>query len=740
MKKRLKTFALIFLILILLSVAVFFFYYVAVTGNAVLDENKLVSLDSSIEIYDRNGELIEEFSGDKTVTDISDLNEYTLNAFVAIEDKRFYSHHGVDYKGLFRAFFNNVKSFSFKEGASTISQQLIKNTHLSGEKTLKRKLIEMKLARKLENKYTKKEILEKYLNTIYFGESCYGITHASKKYFGIPPEELSVNQSAALAGIIKAPSNYSPIYQNENFNARKNVVLKEMLKQKYISEKEYEESVITPLFPATEQDERENSYVKLVKNKLTELIKDDSYNYKLKVYTYYDKTAQENLKNAVLSHETNTDNRAIVLDDKNKITAFYSTCGDIKRQMGSTIKPLLVFAPALDMKAVYPCSPILDEKININGYSPSNYKDVYYGYVSVKTALAKSLNSCAVKLLNDCGIEKCLQYLKNTDIEITENDINLSSALGNTEKGATLSEIAGAYGIFKNKGEYYSPSLIRKIENRNGITLYTDTEYGKKIFGEDVAYLINDMLKSTVKEGTAKTLSSVNIPLCAKTGTVGNARGNTDAYSISYDGKYTVAFWMGNKDNSLMQNTNTGGNIPTKMARVFWENMLNNGYKGYDTFNTDAVTEVEIDKESYQEKHIVEIMDENAPSKYVLRELFSKNNLPKIYSKRFKSPKIESGEITVKNNKISLRLCLAEYYDFRIYKEVNGLKYLIYDSIFTPRKKEYQITDKNVYAGNVYKYSAIPYFNGKNGIVYGEEYFFGQTKTPSFDNDDAWWR
>ncbi len=196
MKKILLKTLLVIIGLILIFTLTFTAYYLVTTKDYELDESKLVNFNS--EIYDNNGNFIEESVGNLSVTDFNELKEYTVKAFIAIEDKRFYKHKGIDVKGLIRAMFNNVKSMSFKEGASTISQQLIKNTHLSSDKTLKRKLAEIKLAKQLEKKYTKNQILEKYLNTIYFGNGCYGITSASKRYFGVDPQTLRLIKALYL--------------------------------------------------------------------------------------------------------------------------------------------------------------------------------------------------------------------------------------------------------------------------------------------------------------------------------------------------------------------------------------------------------------------------------------------------------------------------------------------------------------------------------------------------------------
>ena len=251
MKKSIKLFLLIVssIILIITCISLSITYQLK---DVNLIEKKLINLEQKITYFDHTGQVFAEESGDTIITKSKNIPSYTKNAFIAIEDKRFYNHNGVDYHGVMRAVFNNVKSLSLKEGASTISQQLIKNTHLSHEKTFKRKLKELKLTKQLERKFSKEEILEKYLNTIYFGGNCYGITAAAMHYFDKTPENLNLNESATLAAIIKAPSLYSPITNYEKCFNRKKLVLKEMFNQNYISKTEYEEIKDLPIEIKTE--------------------------------------------------------------------------------------------------------------------------------------------------------------------------------------------------------------------------------------------------------------------------------------------------------------------------------------------------------------------------------------------------------------------------------------------------------------------------------------------------------
>ena len=600
-------------------------------------------------------------------------------------------------------------------------------------------MLEIKLAAMLERKYSKKEILEKYVNTIYFGNGCYGITAAAKNFFGVSPEDLTLNQSAALAGIVKSPAVYSPKISPEKCNSRKNVVLKEMYEQNYISESEYNENVKENVYAINDTSDRPQ-YLKLVENEANDFLNLNPYSHeKYKIHTFYDRKMQENIENAANAYDTETDKSIMILDSENKIRAFYSTCGDGYRQLGSTLKPLAVFAPAIETGVIDSCTPIKDEKINFGGYAPSNYNDVYYGFVSAKFALAKSLNSCAVKVLNDVGIKKALSYLKKTDIAVNEKDESLRLALGVTEKGATLTQISGAYGSFINKGVYSAPITIDKICTEEGKTVYKPMRHETRVFGEDTAFIINDMLKYTAKKGTAKSLSQISFPLAAKTGTVGNEKGNTDAYAITYNGDYVISCWLGNADSSLMNNSVSGGTIPTLICRNIWQTAAKKGYVPHDTFTSDKVTQIDIDKISYEENHTVLAADENFPERYVLTEYFKSDRVPKTVSNRFTIPKIENADISIKNKRIVIRLCLPQYCEYKIYRENDGIKFLIYDSYGKKDKTEFN--DKNFFPNTKYIYSVIPYVLGKNGVKYGEEYFLPEIKTPAENGaGDEWWK
>ncbi len=734
MKKFFKITLFISLIFFLATLATFI-YVLAITGKAKLDENKLIDLNKTVAFYDCNGDLITEEAGENSITNAKNLPTHLKNAFIAVEDKRFYKHNGIDLKGIVRASLNNFKNFSFKEGASTISQQLIKNTHLSSEKTLKRKLIEMKLAVELEKKYEKEEILEKYLNTIYFGDNCFGITEASMHYFSKSPENLDLNESAMLAGIVKAPSYYSPFVDLEKSNSRKNIVLKKMYEQKYISKNDYETYVKIDV--RTNEFSKSNyNYLYLAKKEFDLFIEKAGFtSKKFKVHTYCDLNKQNELTNTIEDFSIDCDKSSIITDKNSNVIAYYSTCGEIYRPLGSTIKPL-IYASAIENNVLDSCTLIVDEKTDFNGYSPSNYNDKYYGKISVKESLAKSSNVCAVKILNYTGVKNALSYLNKTDIPVTKNDVGLSIALGATEKGATLSQIVSSYGVFNNNGRYGKISCIDKITDENGNILYQNNKKQKQIFSEDTVSILNDMTRYAVTDGTAKKLSFNEQILYGKTGTVGTESGNTDAYCISYTDEYLAGLWLGNKDNALLDNSITGGTVPSQILNEIWKDFYKNKASSKTIKISNEVSEIYLDKISYEDGKL-EIADDISPDRYKEKFLFKNNHKPNVTSSRFTMPLIENIEYSVNNNGISFRLCQAEYYNAKIFKVVNGEKVCVFNSIDKTDKQNF--TDTDVRENSTYQYYVIPYFSSNGKEYYGEEITIEKIKTPSTELGENWW-
>lgn len=718
---------LVFLLTAFLATACFIAYCFAITSNVKLDEQKLIDLDKTVSVYDKNCEIVSKISDDTSITELQNVPVKVKNAFVAIEDKRFYSHHGVDYKGMARALFNNIRTLSKKEGASTITQQLVKNTQLSGEKTLKRKIAEIKLAKEIEKKYTKNEILEKYLNTIYFGENAYGITRASAIYFGKKPSELTLSEGATLAGLIKAPTSYSPRKNYDKCLKRRNLVLSEMFSQNLITDNEYESSKISPITLCDEQ-ENANGFEYLVKNELSDLSEKGFISRKINVYTRYDKKVQNCIEKSLSDNgNSDIDKTACVSDKDGFIVAFSSTCRNPLRQVGSTIKPF-IYATAINEGVIDECSLILDRKEKFGDYSPSNYNGKYYGYVSAKFALAKSLNVSAVKVLESVGVNNVLSYLKKTDFPLTDNDNSLCLALGATEKGCALTELCSLYSVFNNDGIYKSSATIEKITDESGRIIYKKDGFGKRIFDEDTIDVLNDMNEYTVTDGTAKNIKN-NGTFYGKTGTVGTRDGNTDAYAVAYTTDYTVGVRYSSKSNRLLSNGITGGGLPCIAVKNAFNGIYEKDYPQEIPLSGKSV-KVSIDRISYEEENKVLRVVENVPKRFTEDFLFKGNKVPKAVSSRFSSPNVETSNLIVNQNGICIRLCQTELFYCKIIRVCDGKRIEIFDTKIDGN----DLIDKNVSIGKEYEYYALPYFDDGSVIRTGKEVFIGKAK-PSFQED-----
>lgn len=626
--------------LITLIFSSFFLYMLISTRNIKFNPINLTKNTSSILFYDNNGEEINLTCGKSDIT--TDIPSYVKNAFICVEDKRFYKHNGLDYKRIFGAILVNLKNGSFSQGASTISQQLIKNTHLSNEKTIKRKFAEIKLTKQLEKNYSKDEILNLYLNNIYFGENCYGIKNASKRYFDKNPNELTISESAMLAGIIKAPSKYNPIANYDLAIKRRNLVLD--LMKNSIDEQSYLNAKKEKIVIKNEDNICENSYYYQVEKELQEIMNSPYYNKNLKIYTYLNQDLQNLISNIKCDYKS--DKSIVVIDNNNLgVNAYFSSCGSISRSPGSTIKPLLVYAPCYEEKIVNLQTKILDEPTNFNGYAPKNYGDKYYGYISAKDCLSKSLNVPSVKLLNTLGVEKAKNYAKKLNISV--KDENLSLALGSLSSGINLTHLTSCYSTFANNGEFSMGKFIKEIKNEKNQTIYRHKKENIKVFSPETAYLINYNLMDCVNNGTARKLSDNNYQICAKTGTNGNKEGNNDAYTISYTTNHTIGVWLGNKNNNLMDNKVTGSSYPCLISKEIYKNVYNNVLPNNFIVPTNVV-KVNLDKKAYDEKYEIKLSnDENS-----FEGIFIKGTEPKQISENI--PNIKQYKILCKLNDISL--------------------------------------------------------------------------------------
>ena len=593
-----------------------------------LDLDKLTAHSKSVILLDAFDNPIEDalFGSNKISVKISDLPDYTVNAFVAIEDKRFYSHHGADYFRMASALTSNIKSGGFSQGASTITQQLIKNTHLSNEKTLKRKISEIRLARKLERVWSKNQILESYFNVLYFGSGIRGLGTASRVMFDKPASELTLAQSAALASIINNPAKYNPYSNIENLNKRKMLVLNQMLSQRLIKQSEYDNAVKEKL------EFGKNKYNQFI----TGAIKDacaalncsekELYLHKYTIKTDYNPQLTEAARAAIGKIDSDFTIRVLVLDnktggivcDETNVNKYINPM----RSPASTIKPFVSYAVALE-KGLNPLSQIADEPTVFGDYKPANYKNVYRGYLSLKDSLKFSSNIAAVKLMRQFGVDSAKSVAKNFGITFAQSDDTLAIALGGMEKGLTLPQIANAYRTLANSGVYSPINYIKSVNDTDNKPIYSSDFTAKKAVGDDTAYLITDMLMECAQSGTAKKLNNIGY-IAAKTGTNGDETGNYDCYGIAYNPQYTIAVWYGAAENP----------IPNSITGASCCNIIKNlcASKEIDTTVNfempQSVAYFDVDLRQINETHEVFLADPLLQKRYRMSALLSKRHLP----------------------------------------------------------------------------------------------------------------
>lgn len=711
MTKFLKATA-IAILSVLIVLAVMFTAYLIITKDAVLDANKLNGAGQNILLYDDEGNEIVSASlgAQKKSVSVKNLQPHTINAFIASEDRTFYKHNGLNFKRILKAVYKNIVSGSFKEGASTISQQLIKNTHLTNDKTIKRKLKEIRLTIQLENKYSKDEILEMYLNTIYFGHNCYGLQSAAEFYFDKKAENLNLCESATIVGLLTSPNNFSPFKNPEKCLQRRNVVLQNMYDCNFINETTYKSAKNEPLNavkPTTSNSCGE--YIGAIFDELEEI----NLNYYAltdgcKIKTYMNTPMQK----FVESIDYPCDNALIITDNATGgVKAYKSTINGAKRQPGSTIKPIFVYAPAIEERQINPLTKILDEKIDYNGYSPENFDKKFHGYVSVADCIKNSLNVPAVKTLNALTISKCEKYLTAMDIKLDDDEKNLSLALGGMKYGLSIKEIADKYSVFPNGGHYRPSGFIKEIIANNGEIIYSDDFISSNVFSSGTCSLMNEMLIETTKCGTAKKLKNFKFDVASKTGTCGNKDGNTDAYAISYTSENCIAIWLGDKNNN--RTDITGGNQCCNIMKSILEKLYSEHTPAALDVTSGTVT-VSLDREEYSQNNKFVLADPLCPKLNILRAKFLKGTESFQKSDRFTVPKIQTPIISVSNNVVKIKLCHAKYYSILVNRTKNGEIEMIYDGELIN-----EITDSPSFG--IYTYSVTPYFENNGNKIYGKE-------------------
>lgn len=659
MKKIVKI-CLISTFLVFLSLLLFIGIYFLVSyikfSSLSLNADALTSMSLQIKVYDKDGNLMEEENcfNEKYIK-LEELKKETVDAFLSVEDKDFYKHNGINKKRILKAIYNNLKSFSLKEGASTISQQLIKNTHLSNEKTFERKMKELILTKKLEKNFSKDEILEFYLNIIYFGNNCYGIESASNFYFDKEAKDLDLSESALLAGLIKSPNKYSPIKNKETAIKRRNLVLSEMEKDGKITTEEFFQSIEKDIILKINNETKNklNSYAEASIDEASKILKLPAKQIaigKFKIHTYQNPEMEDNLINSLSTNLNDVDYAGIVIDNSSHGVLAYNGKSpykilDAKRQVGSTIKPLLVYAPALNENVITLETEILDEKMKIGEYTPNNANGKFSGYVSIKDAVKKSINTVAIKVLSYIGIDKGKQYAEKLGFTFDEKDNSYALALGGMTYGENIKTLTNAYTVFPNLGKYDDAVFVSYILDSNGKVVYKHKTDEKIVFREDSSYLMTKMLQETALDGTARKLADIkNTEIGSKTGTVGDKNGNMDAYNISITPDYSIGVWCGKLNNEKI--SISGGNEPTEIVRDF---VTKTNHKKTKFPTTSQVTEREIDLLEKEKNHRLVLATPNTPKRYVETALFSRFNIPNEISTNFLDLKEIVAEVRKEN-------------------------------------------------------------------------------------------
>lgn len=555
-----------------LTIGSYLFYIAKSTNVSDLQD----ALKATTVIYDKSDQQVGSLSGQKgTYVELDAVSDYMEKAVVATEDRTFYENSGINYSRFLLAVFTMGKF----GGGSTITQQLAKNAYLSQEQTVTRKAKEFFLALELTKKYSKNEILTMYLNNAYFGNSVWGIEDASLKYFGVHAADLTIEESATLAGMLKGPEIYNPYYSVENATNRRNTVLKAMVDAKKITQQEADAasqvditSQLNDAYTGSSDDYQYASYFDAViqeAEKTYGISEDDIVNNGYKIYTELDQNYQTNMQAAfdntynfpVSDYDGQSAQGASVAMDpatgavQGLVGRVSSTTSPFRsfnyatqasRSPGSTIKPLVVYSPAV--ASGYDITTLLPNTVrDYNGYAPSNYGGIETEDVPMYQALANSYNIPAVYLLNEMGISKGISYGKKFGLSMENVKNELSIALGG---GVTTNplEMAQAYSTFANKGIMPTAHLIRRIENASGETIASFKEKNTRVISQSVADKMTSMMLGTFSNGSGINANAYGYTMAGKTGTVEanfNADLTSDQWVIGYTPDVVIAQWLG---------------------------------------------------------------------------------------------------------------------------------------------------------------------------------------------------
>ncbi|HBT18042.1 MAG TPA: penicillin-binding protein [Firmicutes bacterium] len=528
-------------------------------------------------VIDRHGEELLTLSPSRVIwTPLEKIPFFLRRAVVAVEDRRFYEHRGVDFIGILRAVYYNLRSRQRVQGGSTITQQLAKNLLLSNEKTISRKLLEVGYAVEIERKYSKDEILEFYLNDIYFGHGVYGVESAARFYFAKHIWELTMEEQAVLVGLIRGPEFYSPYRRPEKTLERRNLVLEVLLTQRYISEREYEQLSAKPLI--VQEDPTYLSRSGYFADYIEEWLAQQyawSYRYirsgGLRIYTtldaYTQRIAEETISSLPRNEKGGPEGALVALNPKSgEILAMvggrnyrfskYNRAVRVRRQIGSAIKPL-VFAAGIEA-GFTPETKVIDEPVTylVNGkpWSPQNFDNKYRGIIPLRDALAWSVNTVAVRLVDELGVKQIFSFIQRMGLPLVEkgarNDQALAPlALGGLTEGVTPIELCSSFTALANQGIRSLPVGVIRVEDDQGRVLRRGSFRQEQVIRAETAWAVTDMMQGVITYGTGRS-ADPGRPAAGKTGT---SNENTDAWFVGFTPELVVVLWIGNDDRSPLR-------------------------------------------------------------------------------------------------------------------------------------------------------------------------------------------
>ncbi|WP_077617176.1 transglycosylase domain-containing protein [Bacillus sinesaloumensis] len=559
-------------VLVIILVSMLFFAFMASQANV---KSLKDGLRQATVIYDKDGEVATTIMTNRTEgVEIEELPDHVKNAVVAIEDERFHSHNGFDIKGITRAFFNNLFAGRITGGGSTITQQLTKNALLSPEKTYKRKIEELFLALEIEKHYSKDEILQMYLNQVFFGNGSWGISQASKKYFNKEIENVSISEAALLAGLLQAPSALDPYKNYDRSINRRNTVLLKMHELNMISDDEYEQA-------KTEEIKLEDGggsyiernypyYVDAVLDeavKTYDLTQEEILTRGYRIYTQMDQQIQSALETvykkdylfpkskdvlvqsgAVILHPETGGVLGLVGGRGDQVFRGFNRATHLQAQPGSTIKPLAVYTPALENG--YEISSVLVDELKTYGdYTPENFSKTYQGEVKMYEAVEHSLNAPTVWLLDQIGLDQGLNALERFGIPYVAEDKYLGIGLGGMRTGISPLQLAEAYSVFANEGKRPEGHLISKIVGPTGNVIAEHKHKTTRVTSKKVANDMTSMLLNVVETGSGKGTKIPGVELAGKTGSTQlpykHINGTKDQWFVGYTPNFVGAIWLG---------------------------------------------------------------------------------------------------------------------------------------------------------------------------------------------------